>query len=178
MKFRLLLLFALVSLPVISLRAEQEETRREKPSLIGRFRGLFHRGNDASDEPKKSAGARQLAVGMTLDPLPLRLGETRLLKVSLTLTNRSKQLVQLAFPTSQRIEVLMRDARGKLVEQWSEDQSFASEPTTVSVNPRERLEYTVSVATRDMRAGEPFTIEAFLPNHESLRAQKTITPEK
>jgi hypothetical protein len=94
------------------------------------------------------------------------------------LKNRSKKFVQMQFPTSQRIEVLVRTTDGKLVEQWSQDQSFANEPTLVVINPRERLEYTASVATRDMTAGRTYIVEAFFPNYEPLRVQKAVTPEE
>lgn len=121
---------------------------------------------------------KHLLLTMKLEPLPLKLGETRQLKVTLQLTNKSKKFVQLEFPTTQRIEVLVKQKDGKLVEQWSEDQSFSGEPSLVTINPGERLEYAVSVATRDMVAGEPFVIEAFFPNYEALRVEQAITPEK
>ena len=46
------------------------------------------------------------------------------------------------------------------------------------MNPGERLEYTVPVSTRELAAGETYTIEGFFPNYEQLKATKTITPEK
>ena len=74
------------------------------------------------------------------------------MKVTLTLTNHSKKLVQLDFPTSQRVEVLLKTKDGKTIETWSQDQAFTSEPTLVTINPNERLEYSVDVSTRDMVA--------------------------
>jgi hypothetical protein len=86
--------------------------------------------------------------------------------------------VQLEFPTTQRIEVLVRNRNGKLVEQWSEDQAFTNEPTLVTINPGERLEYSANIATRDMVGGESYTIVGYFPNYDQLKATKVIVPKK
>ena len=102
----------------------------------------------------------------------------RSLKVTLQLVNKGRKMAQLEFPTSQRIEVLVKNAAGKTVEQWSEDQAFTNDPTVETINPGERLEYSASIATRDLAAGQSYTIEAFFPNYEPLRTSKTLVPEK
>lgn len=119
---------------------------------------------------------KQLVPAMSIDPTPLALNEVRTMKVTLRLTNKGKKLTQLDFPTTQRIEVLVKDATGKRIEQWSEDQAFQNEPTVVTINPAERIEYTATVATRELKAGQAYTIEAFFPNFEQLRVSKQITP--
>jgi len=91
-----------------------------------------------------------------------------------TLANRGKKIAQLEFPTSQRIEVLVKSKEGKTIEQWSEDQAFNDEPTMVTINPGERLEYAVNVATRDMVADQTYTVEAFFPNFDQLRKSITV----
>jgi hypothetical protein len=111
-----------------------------------------------------------------VEPIPLKLSEVRTCKVTLQLANRGRKLVQLDFPTSQRIEVLLKHADGKLIERWSEDQAFENEPTLVAINPGERLEYSVNVATRDLKAGQTYTVEGFFPNFERLRASRTVVP--
>jgi hypothetical protein len=103
------------------------------------------------------------------------LPETKQIKVTIKLVNRGKKLVQLNFPSSQRIEVLVKTKEGKQIEQWSEDQAFTDEPSMVTINPDERVEYPVTVSTRDMVAGETYTVEAFFPNFDQLR--KTVTVE-
>ena len=85
---------------------------------------------------------------------------------------------QLDFPTSQRIEVLVKNAAGKTVEQWSEDHAFTNELSVETINPGERLEYSANISTRDMAAGQSYTIEAFFPNYDALRTTKAIVPEK
>ena len=87
-------------------------------------------------------------------------------------------MAQLEFPTSQRVEVLLKSKEGKTIEQWSQDQAFNNEPTLVTINPRERLEYSVNVATRDMVAGETYTVEGFFPNFDALRKTHPIKAEK
>ena len=46
----------------------------------------------------------------------------------------------------------------------------------VAINPGERLEYAVNVSTRDLVAGETYTVEAFFPNFEPLRQSLPVTP--
>ena len=116
--------------------------------MMSRFFNIFRGSHDRGEAP--SASWKRLELTMSVEPLPLDLGETRQLKVTLRLANKSKRLVQLDFPTTQRIEVLVRNRNGKLVEQWSEDQAFNNEPTLVAINPGERLEYSANIATRDM----------------------------
>jgi hypothetical protein len=149
-------------------------TTEKKPGMFSRVMGIF----GGSDEENAERRWKNLVLTMKLEPLPIKLGETRQLKVTLQLTNRSKKFVQLEFPTTQRLEVVVKRKDGKLVEQWSEDHSFSGEPSLVTINPGERLEYAVSVATRDMVAGEPFVVAAFFPNYEPLRVEQTVVPEK
>ncbi len=130
---------------------------------------------DATPVPKDAQVGKawkQLVPTMLIEPMP----EVRTVKVTLQLANRGKKLTQLEFPTTQRIEVLVKDSTGKRLEQWSEDQAFQNEPTLVTINPAERLEYTANVATRDFKAGQTYTIEGFFPNFDQLRASKQITP--
>ena len=155
-------------------KSGDEIAETEKPGMLSRVIGIF-RSSEGQDVERRW---KQLILTMKLAPLPVKLGETRQLQVTLQLTNRSKKFVQLEFPTTQRIEVLVKRTDGKLVEQWSEDHSFSGEPSLVTINPGERLEYAVSVATRDMIAGEPFVVEAFFPNYEPLRVEQIIVPEK
>lgn len=138
------------------------------------FRGKSEKG------PAAAAGVvfKGLQMNMLLDPQAPVLGEHRQVTVTLRLQNKSKKLVQLDFPTTQRIEVLLRNSTGKLVEQWSEDQAFQNEPGLVTINPGERLEYTARVSTRDMAAGQEYTIEGFFPNYENLRATAKVVPTR
>jgi hypothetical protein len=127
---------------------------------------------------KDGATWNDLALKLRLDPAAPRLPETRRLEVSLELSNAGRKLVQLEFPTSQRIEVLVRNEAGKVLERWSEDQPVSPEPNVVTLNPGERLEYHAALSTREMSAGQRYTIEAFFPRYEKLRASRVIVPAR
>ena len=150
------------------------------PTLLDQTLTVLHLKH--TPKPANSANAAKVRHGMeltlTVDPTPFKLAETRQVKVTATLANRSKNFVHLNFPTTQRIEVLVKDAGGKVVNTWSEDQSFTNDPASVTINPGERLEYTVSVATREMTAGQTYTIEVSFPSYPDLIIQKKVTPVK
>ena len=145
----------------------------KKPGIMNRVLHPFGGGKGAAG---RNNG--QLVVELKLSPLPLKLSDANRLKVTLTLINSGKKLAPLEFPTSQRIEVLIKNNVGKTIEKWSDDQPFTSEPTVVAINPGERAEYSVEVATREMSAGQSYTVEGFFPSYNTLRAEKTIVPEK
>ena len=169
----LLLVFSLTALPAGA--SEEESADGRKPGVLSRFFNRFH----GSGDPKtQTVNWKQLIMTMNVEPLPLKLGETRQMKVTLRLLNKSKRLVQLEFPTTQRIEVLLRSQTGKMIEQWSEDQVFANEPTLVTINPGERLEYSANIATRDLTAGQSYTVIGYFPNFEQLKATRLIVPDK
>ncbi|MCE9610440.1 MAG: hypothetical protein K8R23_09630 [Chthoniobacter sp.] len=128
--------------------------------------------------PKSKALPGELAMGLTLEPAALRLSETHEVKVTVTLANQGRKLVQLSFPTTQRIEVVLKNKSGKKLVQWSEDHVFTPDPTLVAINRGERLEYSATVSTRDMVAGESYTVEAFFPNFEQFRQEAILVPEK
>jgi hypothetical protein len=177
MKFRALLCSLAVALPMSLIAAEETPPPAPKPSLFHRMLHPF--GESKPKEPKvRGTNFKQLEMGVQIEPNPVKISENRQIKVTLTLTNRGGKLAQLEFPTSQRVEVLVRAKGGQMIEQWSQDQAFTNEPTLVTINPRERLEYSVKVATRDMTAGEAYTVEAFFPNFDALRKSVTLTTEK
>jgi hypothetical protein len=157
-----------------------EDGRQEarKPGMMSRMIGWVPFVGGDREPGGADVQGRRLALTMEIAPTPVKLSETRTIQVTLRLANRSKKFAQLSFPTTQRIEVLLKNKQGKLVEQWSEDQAFSNEPSLVTVNPGERLEYVANVATRDLVAGEPYVVEGFFPNFEELRVQKTVVPEK
>lgn len=193
MNFRLPLTAALflACLPLHAQMPEAAKEKKKKPTTsqdgwIKRIArsvwpfGKKEEGGAASTPVPKNAtvGAawKQLVPTIVIDPTPLKLSDVRTMKVTLTLANHGKKLVQLEFPTTQRIEVLVKDATGARIEQWSEDQAFQNEPTLVAINPNERLEYTATVATRDLKAGQSYIVEGFFPNYDQIRASKSIIP--
>lgn len=173
MKFRpLCLLCAVVPLTIFA-----AETPPKKPSALHRLLHPFGK-LPLEPAPKPKALPGVLKMGLTVEPAALRLSEAHEVKVTVTLANQGKKLVQLTFPTTQRIEVLLKNKSGKKLVQWSEDQAFTPDPTLVAINRGERLEYRATISTRDMVAGESYTVEAFFPNFEQLRRETVLVPEK
>lgn len=147
-----------------------------KPSVMHRLLHPF--GGPAAPEATKDASLKNLEMGAGVEPPAPRLSETREVKVTVTLANKGRKLAQLAFPTNQRIEVLLKDKTGRKLVQWSEDQAFFAEPTLITINPGERLEYAATVSTRDLVAGETYTLEAFFPNLPELHRTLGLAPVK
>jgi hypothetical protein len=161
-----------------SLYASDPPAGEKKPGFFSRALNSVNIFRKKDSDRAASVRTKSLDVTMEITPSTFSLADTRQLKVSLFLKNRSKRLVQLEFPTSQRIEVLVRDAYGKLITQWSEDQAFANVATYVAINPGEKLQYDANIPTREMSAGKTYTIEAFLPNYEEIKVQRNIVPRE
>jgi hypothetical protein len=175
MKFRASLLLLLVALPLALVAAEEKPKQKSTPRPTILKRWMRTLGITKEKTNTTPTGYKGLEMGVQVDPAQVKVAEVKQIKVSVTLANRGKNSVQLEFPTSQRIEVLVKSKDGKTIEQWSEDQAFDSEPSMVSINPSERLEYVVNVATRDMVADQSYIVEAFFPNFEALRKSVTVS---
>src|SRR2546425_11000075 len=105
-----LLIFVLAIAPARAV----EEGSQPAPGFFSRLLHtrpwhIFHHDAEQTTTKPHTTRTKHLAIGMELSPLPLKLSENRLLKVRLTLTNKSNRFVQLEFPTTQRIEILIRD---------------------------------------------------------------------
>jgi len=193
MKFRAPLCLLMLALPLVLVAAEDTTTpapavtptptpkvkRAPAPTATPRVfplkRWLRALGIDKSPTAGMTAtGFKGLEIGLKVDPPQVAVGETKQLKATVTLINRGKKIAQLDFPTSQRIEVLVKNSEGKMIVQWSEDQAFDNEPSLVTVNPNERLEYSVNLSTRDMAVGQTYTVDAYFPNFEQLRRSMTV----
>ncbi len=156
-------------------RAGASGNDAKKPTLLSRTLQAMHLGPHPASSDVHSSN---LTLSMDLAPQPLKLSEARQLKVTLELANHSKKHVHLEFPTTQRIEVIVRNQAAKTIAQWSEDQSFTAEPGYVTVNPGEHIEYSALISTRDMAAGQTYIVEGFFPNFTQLKIQKSIAPQK
>ena len=144
------------------------------PDVLSRITQIFHR----SDSPVVQEGVnKNFSLKMEVSPIPLKLSDTRQLKVVISLTNRSKNTLRLDFSNTQRFEILVKDHSDHLLLRWSEDQSFQTESALVVINPGERVEYEASVATRDLSVGNEYLIEGFFPKFSDLKIQKKIVPQ-
>ena len=174
MKLRLIhmALALCIAMPACATKKGAQESR---PGMWSRVTHVFH-GSGERKSKHRTSRAKHLKLSMEFTPQALSLSDDRRLKVKLVLANNSKKFVQLQFPTTQRIEVIVSDKLGKPLLRWSEDQSFTDEPGYLAINPGERVEYVVSIPTRDMTAGTEYTVEGFAANYPDLKARKIIVP--
>ncbi|HEY5953368.1 MAG TPA: BsuPI-related putative proteinase inhibitor [Terrimicrobiaceae bacterium] len=113
---------------------------------------------------------------LVVEPGEFSLAERRELDATYTVRNNAKKLIRLDFNTSQRIDMLTSDASGKVVEKWSEDRGFFLQEGVVIINPRERIEYSEKVATREMKPSETYTIKADVVGYPDYSAETGVTP--
>ena len=120
-----------------------------------------------------------LTVELKTSPDPVKLGEVRQIDVTFTLRNTTKQPINLKFATSQAIEILLREqATGKVISQWSTDQTFTQSTRYLAINPHERIEYNQPITTRDLHPGMTYVLEAYFVGYEQdLRASRPIVPQ-
>ena len=148
---------------------------------------LLHRHHASDSAPEKArpskaiytANARGLALELKFSPDPVKLGEVREISVNLIVRNVSKQPTTLKFPTTQILDIVLRDvATGDVVSKWSTDRTFADDSRIVTVNKGERLEYTEPITTRELKAGKTYNLEAYFVGYEKeLSAKKALIPQ-
>ncbi|HEY5892648.1 MAG TPA: BsuPI-related putative proteinase inhibitor [Chthoniobacterales bacterium] len=164
---------AAVSGPVDStapgVAAPTEVSTPRKRSFLDRVLHPF----DRSPEVKQVRGLEFTVL--VDDPSP-SLSEKRQVQVTVRAANREKNMVNLTFTSSQRIEILARSPEGKIIFTWSEDRAFNAEYGVITINPGERIEYSESVPTRDMAVGRTYTIEAAMVGQTGMSGTATVTP--
>ena len=62
------------------------------------------------------------------------------------------------------------------MEKWSDDRSFSDQEGVVIINPKERIQYTEKVATREMKAGNSYTVKAEAVGYPEYTVEKTVVP--
>src|SRR5712671_7177007 len=117
----------------------------------------------------KDPRLRGLALDLQITPQTVKLSEVRQLSVKLTLANLSKRPVGLDFPTNQRIEIYLMDSAGAILAKWSDNHAIAEKPGTILINPQERIEYSETIATRELTPNKVFIAEVFFPQYPELR---------
>ena len=149
----------------------------------------FHRAKPAPTAAAQAAPStpvvrsRTTPAGLVLEiketPDPVRLGETRQLQVTLTLRNNGKRAANFKFPSGQEIEILLRDPEtGKAITSWSTDRTFDAQPRFVVLNSKERLEFSEPIATRDLKAGKTYSLEAYFVGYDGqLRVSRPVIPQ-
>jgi hypothetical protein len=156
----LLLLLAAISLALA----------QEKRSWVGR---LFHPFGSSEKIPEyKNPKLHGLVLALELPEGPVKLSEMRQLPVRVTLTNRGDRAVELSFPSEQRIEILLHDSAGRVVTRWSENRAFADQAGNLLINPQEHVEYSETIATRELGPGKVFAVEVLVPAYPELDVQR------
>ncbi|HEX8371812.1 MAG TPA: BsuPI-related putative proteinase inhibitor [Chthoniobacterales bacterium] len=169
--WRILHPFARNDTPAPASPTETAFTPAPKRSLASRILRPFARDGAAS-APRK----RGLQVTVQPDSATPSLRAISQLGVRVLVTNYTKNLVSLTFPTSQRIEIIGRTADGKIFHTYSTDRSFTQEVSVLTINPGEHLEYVATVPTRSMVAGNTYLISASIVGHTGMEGTASITP--
>jgi Intracellular proteinase inhibitor len=139
------------------------KTRSEKNSPFGPITGPVNNG---------------LEMRVLVSPNPIKLSDTRSLEVRIQLINRTKKSQNLIFDTGREYDFILRDASGKKLVQWSDDQPANPNPGYVIVNPNERSEFVGNISTRDMVAGRSYILEAMIVGHDKMQTTVNLEPIK
>lgn len=121
---------------------------------------------------------RGLVLDLQVAPQPIRLSEVRQLEVKVTVSNLGNNLVNLEFPTDQRIEVQLLNSADVVLTKWSENHAIKDTPASVLINPGEHVEYKELIATRDLAPGKVFTAEVFFPKYPELKIRQKFMTEQ
>ena len=120
---------------------------------------------------------RGLVLDLQVSPQPVRLSEVRQMEVKVTVTNKGSHMIQLDFPTDQRIEIQLINAGEVVLTKWSENHAIKDKPGSVLINPDEHVEYKETIATRDLAPGKVFTAEVFFPKYPDLKIRQKFMTE-
>jgi hypothetical protein len=123
-----------------------------------------------------SLRAEPFTETLTVTPQDFSLQDRRDVETTYTVVNNTGKMVRLAFPTSQRIDIITRDASGAEIDKWSDDRAFKPQDGIVIINPKERIEYKESIPTRDMKVGESYTIQADVVGYPDYTTTQTVSP--
>ncbi|MEP6937616.1 MAG: BsuPI-related putative proteinase inhibitor [Chthoniobacterales bacterium] len=148
--------------------------RVEKRGWLGRVLHPFR--SESAAPAYKDQRLRGLVLNLQLSPQPVKLSEVRQLEVHTTLTNTSKRAIELEFPTDQRLEIYLRNTSDVILTKWSDNRIFAEKLGSVFINPQEHVDYSETIATRELTPNKVFVAEVFFPKYPELRVrQKFLT---
>ena len=165
--FLLLTLFMAVSLFGQDMAPTSTPSRRR-----GWLSRILHPFSPEVIPQYKDPRLRGLALDLQISPQTVKLSEVRQLGVKATLANLSKRPVGLDFPTNQRIEIYLMDSAGAILAKWSDNHAIAEKPGTILINPQERIEYSETIATRELTPNKVFIAEVFFPQYPELRIRQ------
>ncbi|PWU05728.1 MAG: hypothetical protein C5B47_08575 [Verrucomicrobia bacterium] len=143
------------------------------------FQKLFETVNkEIIHRPHRPAAVSgdKTALSLLLEPAQIDLRERREITVTLALTNESKRQLRITFPTSQRMQLFLRDPTGRILEKWPESHYFEPIEEVVAINPDETVQFSQRLPTRKMKGSETYTIEASLFNNSQYSRTISIKP--
>ena len=135
------------------------------------FRGMF-RSVRIAGQPPMSLVALEVTPGTTF-----LLESRREIGATFAVSNRTRKLMRLDFPSGQRFDLILRDASGTILERWSDDRAFEEREGVVMINPDEKIEYSGSISTRDMKAGEKYLLEGTLSGNPEFTQTVVLDPQ-
>jgi hypothetical protein len=141
------------------------------------FLGLVGKGGKGGKgEGARPEASRDLKIEATLvvEGSGVSLGKDRQLRAVVRLSNRGGRTQALQFPTTQRVEAVLRNSQGRIVARAFEDQRWLDEEGIVTINPKERVEFELSLPTRELAVGEAYVLEASVVNQVRLKAQTEV----
>ena len=126
----------------------------------------------------KSASSKIPSLNLMVEPAHFSIANNPELNITFKITNDKKDLTMLTFPTSQRLEMIIKDAHGNIISRWSDNHSFELNEDVVTINPKESILYTEKMATSMMKDGETYTLEVALANHPEYTLSQQLNPQQ
>lgn len=163
--------------PAAEQRVSQQFPRNKgSDRSAGQMVSEFFTGMFANVRLFGGSGDRNASSRISLEPRNFSLDDRREITVTYEITNRTRDILRLEFPNSQRLEITVADPSGRIVERWSDDRFFPQATGIIMINPDERIEYVERIPTREMQPGVTYTIEASVPNHPDFTRSLKVTP--
>jgi hypothetical protein len=122
-------------------------------------------------------GTLAYGVEVRLVVPPIKLSEGRTLEARIQLINRTRKVINLSFNDNREFDLILRDANGKKLVQWSDDQPLTQGPAYIIINPGERSELVADISSRDMAPGRTYQLEAHVTGYDALTAVQNIVPQ-
>jgi hypothetical protein len=150
-------------------------TTMQKRGFFGR---VLHPFSSSEVLPKyNDKRLRGLVLNLQVSPQPVHLSEVRQIEVRVTVTNMANHMIQLDFPTDQRIEIQLLNSADSVLTKWSDNHAIKEKAGTVLINPGEHVEYKETIATRELTPGKVFTAEVFFPKYPDLKIRQKFLTE-
>jgi hypothetical protein len=140
---------------------------------VGGLFGVGGGNRQATEAPRNL----KLEVSLKLESHQVSLSKDREVRGVIRITNRGRRTQVLQFPSSLRVEAVMREgsgSSGSIVARANEDRGVREEEGALTVNPGERLEFELNLPTRALSPGRVYQLEAAVVNQVGLVARTEV----